>query len=52
VTVGSNCTLRDTTWFGFNAIGNAGPDAVKPAPVTAIPLIVTGAVPVDTKVTE
>jgi hypothetical protein len=32
--------------------GNAAPDKVKPAPVSFAPLIVTGAVPVDVKVTD
>ena len=31
-------------------MGSAGPDNVKPAPVSVIPLIVTGAVPVEVKV--
>ena len=32
--------------------GNAGPDNVKPAPVSVAPLIVTGAVPVEVKITD
>jgi hypothetical protein len=32
-------------------VGNAAPDTVKPAPVSLAPLIVTGTVPVEVKVT-
>lgn len=51
MTVGSNCTASVIAWFGLNVTGSAAPDIVKPAPVNAAPLIVTGAVPVDVKVT-
>jgi hypothetical protein len=49
--VGSNTKFSVTAWPGFNVAGNVGPDTVKPAPVTAAVLIVTGAVPVEVKVT-
>jgi hypothetical protein len=38
-------------WPGFNVVGNADPDNVKPAPFRVAPLIVTGTVPVEVKVT-
>ena len=38
-------------WPGFKVAGNAAPDNVKPAPVTAAALMVTGTVPVEVKVT-
>jgi hypothetical protein len=50
MTVGSNCTGSVTAWFGFNVTGSVAPDIVKPAPVSAAPLIVTGTVAVDVKV--
>jgi hypothetical protein len=43
--------LRVADWPGFRVAGNATPEVVKPAPVSAAELIVTGAVPVDVKVT-
>ena len=51
VAVGSNCTLRVTDWFGFKVTGNVAPDIVKPLPVSVPELIVTGAVPVEVRVT-
>ena len=48
---GSNTTLKVAVWSGFNVIGNALPDIEKPAPVTAAPFMVTGAVPVEVRVT-
>jgi hypothetical protein len=48
--VGSNCTFRVTDWAGFRVIGKVAPDTVKPVPVNAAELIVTGAVPVDVNV--
>jgi hypothetical protein len=39
-------------WPGFNVAGNADPDNVKLAPVSVAPLILTGAVPVEVKVTD
>jgi hypothetical protein len=38
-------------WPGFNVIGKVAPEIAKPAPVTAAALTVTGAVPVEVKVT-
>ncbi len=49
--VGSNCTFSVTDWLGFNVTGNVAPDIVKPVPVSAAELIVTGAVPVEVNVT-
>jgi hypothetical protein len=39
-------------WPGFKVAGNAGPDNVKPAPVSVAPFTVTGTVPVEVKVTD
>jgi hydrogenase/urease accessory protein HupE len=49
--VGSNRKLSVTIWLGFNVIGNVAPDTVNPVPVNAAELMVTGAVPVEVKVT-
>ena len=49
--VGSNCTFNVTDWLGFKVTGNVAPDMVKPVPVNAAELIVTGAVPLEVKVT-
>ena len=49
--VGSKCTFSITDWLGLKVTGNAAPDMVKPVPVSATELIVTGAVPVDLNVT-
>ena len=49
--MGSNRKLSVTIWLGFNVIGNVAPDAVNPVPVNAAELMVTGAVPVEVKVT-
>jgi len=51
VPVGSKCTFTVTDWLGFKVTGNAAPDIVKPVPVSAAELMVTGAVPVDVNVT-
>jgi hypothetical protein len=51
VAVGSNCMLSVTDWFGFKVIGNVAPDIAKLLPVSAPELIVTGAVPVEVRVT-
>jgi hypothetical protein len=51
VAVGSKCTFTVTDWLGFKVTGNAAPDIVKPAPVNAVEVMVTGAVPVDVNVT-
>ena len=44
--------LSVVDWPGFNVVGNAIPDHVKPAPVSVAPLIVTTPVPVEVKVTD
>lgn len=49
--VGRNCTLSVAVWEGARVSGNAAPDSVKPVPVSATALMVTGCVPVDAKVT-
>ena len=46
-----NTTLSVACWPGFNVIGKVAPEIAKPAPVTATALTVTGAVPVEVKVT-
>ena len=51
VVAGSNCTFSVTDWLGFKVTGNVPPDSVKPVPLTAAELIVTGAVPVEVNVT-
>src|SRR5579863_10046363 len=50
--VGSNTMLSVAAWPGFNVAGNAAPDDVKPIPLSVIPLMVRGKVPVDVKVTD
>jgi hypothetical protein len=49
--VGSNCTFTVTDWVGFKVTGNVAPDIVKPVPVRAAELMVTGDVPVEVNVT-
>jgi hypothetical protein len=49
---GSNCTVSVVTWPGFNAAGKLAPDREKPAPVSVAELMVTGAAPVEVKVTD
>jgi hypothetical protein len=51
VTVGSKRTFTVTDWLGLKVTGNVAPDVVKPVPVSAAELMVTGAVPVDVNVT-
>jgi hypothetical protein len=51
IAVGSNCTFSVTDWLGFKVTGNVAPDMVKPVPVSAAELIVTGAIPVEVRVT-
>src|ERR1700677_1761311 len=48
---GSNWTFTVNDCPGFKVAGNVAPDTVKPAPPAVAELIVTGAVPVDVKVT-
>lgn len=50
--VGSNCTLRVVVWPGFSVTGNPPPDAENPFPNTPTVLTVTGAVPVEDKVSD
>jgi hypothetical protein len=40
-----------TDWLGFKVTGNVAPETVKPVPVNAAELTVTGAVPLEVKVT-
>jgi hypothetical protein len=49
---GSNCTLSDTAWPRFSVAGRLGPDMVKPAAASVAELMVTGAVPVEVRVTD
>jgi hypothetical protein len=51
VVVGSNCTFRVTDCPGFKVTGNVAPETVKPVPVNADELMVTGAVPLELSVT-
>jgi hypothetical protein len=50
--VGSNCTLRVAVWPGFSITGNPSPDIENPLPNTPAVLTVTGAVPVEDKVSD
>ena len=52
VTAGSNCTCNVTACVGFSVVGTLPPTIVKPAPVIAAELTVTGAVPVDVSVND
>ena len=49
--MGSNCTLKVTDWVGFKVTGKVAPDIVKPVPLNAAELMVTGPVPVEVNVT-
>ena len=49
---GSNCRLNVAAWPGFKVTGNEAPDIVKPEPVNAAALTVTGPLPVDVRVTD
>jgi hypothetical protein len=51
-TVGSNCTLIVTVWFGLNVIGKVPPEIVNPLPLTVTELTVTAAVPVEDRITD
>jgi len=44
---GLNCTCSVIDWLGFSVTGNWPPTMVKPLPVIATELTVTGDVPVD-----
>jgi hypothetical protein len=50
VAVGANRTRSVTVWRGFKVTGKLAPETVKPRPVTAAALMVTGAVPVEVSV--
>jgi hypothetical protein len=52
VAVGRNCTCSVTSWVGFSVTGRLPPTIVKPAPVIAAELTVTGAVPVEVSVND
>src|SRR3984957_9270028 len=52
VVVGSNCSCSVSVWFGFTVTGKLPPTMVKPAPVIAAELTVTGVVPVDVRVKD
>lgn len=49
--VGSNCICSVALCVGFSVSGKLPPRVVKPAPVIATALMVTGEVPVDERVT-
>jgi len=50
--VGSNCRFSVSACPGFRVTGKLAPESEKPAPVSVAELTVTGAVPVDVKVTD
>jgi hypothetical protein len=50
-TIGLNCTSSVSASRGFNVTGNAAPEMVKPVPLTDADLIVTGAFPVELRIT-
>ena len=52
VAVGKNCTCSATVWVGFKVTGRVPLTIVKPAPVIAAELKVSGAVPVDVNVND
>jgi hypothetical protein len=52
VDVGRNCTCSVTVCVGFSVTGKLPPTIVKPVPVIAAELTVTGAVPVDVNVND
>jgi hypothetical protein len=49
---GSNTTASVDVCPGFKVMGSEAPDTVKPVPVSAAELMVTGRLPVDVKVTD
>jgi hypothetical protein len=51
VLVGLNCTCKVTVCDGFSVIGKAPPTTAKPEPAIVAEFTVTGAVPVDCRVT-
>ena len=48
--VGANCTCTVVVWLGLSVRGKLPPTVVKPAPVIARELMVTGVVPDDVRV--
>jgi hypothetical protein len=52
VATGSNCTCSVIDWVGLNVAGRLPPTRVNPAPVTLAESTVTGAVPVEIRVTD
>lgn len=50
--MGSNPTFSVADWPGFNVTGKAVPDTENPVPKIVAPLIITGTVPVEVKVTD
>ena len=50
--VGLNCTASTMDWPALRVVGNVAPETEKPVPLTVAALIVTGAVPVELRVTE
>jgi hypothetical protein len=50
--VGSNWTFSVAVLVGFSVTGKLGPDSEKPVPVSEAELMVTGAVPVDVRMTD
>jgi hypothetical protein len=52
VVEGLNWTVNTIAWPGFSVAGKLPPDTEKPVPVIVFDFMVTGAVPVDVKVTD
>lgn len=52
VTRGLNCTMSVVACFGVKVTGKLTPETLKPAPVIDAELIVTGAVPLEVRVTD
>jgi hypothetical protein len=50
--VGLNCTCNVIVSFGFSVTGKLLPTIVKPVPVIAVELTVTGDVPVEVSVND
>ncbi len=51
-TVGSNCTVSVTVWFGFNVSGKLAPVIEKAVLLIVAELTVTDVVPVELKVID
>jgi hypothetical protein len=49
--VGVNCKLSVAVWLGFSVTGKVTPDMPKTVPLTLPPLIVSGAVPLEVRIT-